>query len=158
MPLLRERIYPKCPFASQFIISWISILDAVPDIDLILYLPELLDGLFKILGDPNKEVKKACDITLGEFLRSIKQDPSRVDFGGMINILISNAQDKNDDMVQVFELGRLLLAKHKFGLVTVHSYYLDKRVRPAVGAINVTIFVGNIHGDFAMSGLRFRFV
>lgn len=101
MPLLRERIYPKCPFACQFIISWISILDAVPDIDLILYLPELLDGLFKILGDPNKEVKKSCEITLGEFLRSIKQDPSRVDFGGMINTLINHAQDKNDDMVQV---------------------------------------------------------
>lgn len=102
MPLLRERIYPKCAFASQFIISWISILDAVPDIDLILYLPELLDGLFKILGDPNKEVKKSCDITLGEFLRSIKQDPNRVDFGGMINILINHAQDKNDDTVQVY--------------------------------------------------------
>lgn len=82
-------------------ISWISVLDAVPDIDLILYLPELLDGLFRILDDPMLEVKKMCDTVLGEFLRSIKSDPSRVDFGSMINILINHAQEKNDEILQV---------------------------------------------------------
>lgn len=101
MPLLRERIYTKSSFARQFIISWISVLDAVPDIDLILRLPEILDGLFRILDDPKLEVKKMCDTVLGEFLRSIKHDPSRVDFGKMINILITHAQDKKDDVVQV---------------------------------------------------------
>ena len=101
MPLLRERIYTKSSFARQFIISWISVLDAVPDIDLILYLPEILDGLFIILNDQTLEVKKMCDTVLGEFMRSIKGDPSRVDFGNMINILINHAQDKNDEVVQV---------------------------------------------------------
>lgn len=100
MPLLRERIYTKSSFARQFVISWISVLDAVPDIDLILYLPELLDGLFRILDDPMPEVKKMCETVLGEFLRNIKSDPSRVDFAGMINILIIHAQEKNDEMIQ----------------------------------------------------------
>lgn len=102
MPLLRERIYTKSSFARQFVISWISVLDAVPDIDLILYLPELLDGLFRILDDPMPEVKKMCETVLGEFLRNIKSDPSRVDFAGMINILIIHAQEKNDEMIQVY--------------------------------------------------------
>ncbi|KAH0812084.1 hypothetical protein GEV33_010705 [Tenebrio molitor] len=100
MPLLRERIYTKVTFARQFVISWISVLDMVPDIDLIFYLPEILDGLFRILGDTNLEVKKMCETTLSEFLRNIKSDPSRVNFPAMINILINHAQEKNDDLVQ----------------------------------------------------------
>lgn len=101
IPLLRERIYTKSPFARQFVISWISILNTEPGLDLIIYLPEVLDGLFRILDDPNLEVKKMCESTLGEFLRGIKSEPSRVDFGAMINILINHAQEKSDDLVQV---------------------------------------------------------
>lgn len=101
MPLLRERMFTKTSFARQFIISWISVLDAVPDIDLIKYLPELLDGLFKMLDDQSLEVKKMCETVLGEFLRSIKANPSKVDFCSMINTLIIHAQDKNEDIVQV---------------------------------------------------------
>lgn len=101
MTLLRERLYTKSSFGRQFVISWISVLDAVPDIDLVVYLPELLDGLFRILDDPILEVKKMCDTVLDEFLRSIKGDPTRVNFAGMINILIIHAQEKNDEILQV---------------------------------------------------------
>ncbi|KAJ8925779.1 hypothetical protein NQ315_009629 [Exocentrus adspersus] len=100
IPLLRERIYTKSPFARQFIISWISVLSTEPGLDLIVYLPEILDGLFIILNDTNLEVKKMCETTLGEFLRSIKSDPVRANFGAMINILIRHAQERNDDLVQ----------------------------------------------------------
>ncbi|XP_046661939.1 protein VAC14 homolog [Homalodisca vitripennis] len=99
MPSLRDRVRTKNTFARQFIISWISVLDAVPDIDLIIFLPEILDGLFIILADPTLEIKKMCENVLSEFLRSIKQDPSRVDFAGMINILVSHSQ-ATDDLVQ----------------------------------------------------------
>ncbi|KAL3288363.1 hypothetical protein HHI36_002811 [Cryptolaemus montrouzieri] len=100
LPLLRERIASKNSFARQFVITWISVLNMVPNMDLISYLPEILDGLFKILDDPVIEVKKMCETTLGEFLRSIKSDSSRVNFSEMINILIVHAQEKNDDLVQ----------------------------------------------------------
>lgn len=33
-------------------VSWLTVLDSVPDIDLLVYLPNFLNGLFKILGDP----------------------------------------------------------------------------------------------------------
>lgn len=58
IPLLRERIYTENTFAKQFIISWITVLDDVPSIDLVIYLPEILDGLFKMLSDPTFEIKK----------------------------------------------------------------------------------------------------
>ncbi|CAG5089147.1 Similar to Vac14: Protein VAC14 homolog (Rattus norvegicus) [Cotesia congregata] len=100
MPILRERIYIKSPFGRQFMISWVSVLDAVPDMDFVIILPEILDGLFIILEDPTPEIKKITDTVLGEFLRSIKANPSRVDFQGMINILIVHAQSA-DELLQL---------------------------------------------------------
>lgn len=100
IPLLREKIYTKSSFSRQFIISWISVLNTEPRLDLISYLPEFLDGLFRILDDPNIEVKKLCETILGEFLRSLKNEPSRADFPAMINILINHAQEKGDELVQ----------------------------------------------------------
>ncbi|XP_076546294.1 protein VAC14 homolog isoform X1 [Osmia lignaria lignaria] len=100
MPLLRERIYTKNAFGRQFVIAWVSVLDAVPNMDFIIFLPEILDGLFKILEDPTPEIKKVTDTVLGEFLRSIKANPGRVDFPGMINILITHAQS-TDELLQL---------------------------------------------------------
>lgn len=56
--LLRDRIYTKNPFTRQFIISWVSVLYAVPDMDFIVLLPEILDGLLKMLDEPTLEIKK----------------------------------------------------------------------------------------------------
>lgn len=100
LPILRERMLTKSSFTRKFIIMWISVLNMEPNMDLISYLPEILDGLFKILDDPVLEVKKMCETTLSEFLRTIKSDPSKVNFSEMINILIVHAQERNDDLVQ----------------------------------------------------------
>ncbi|KAI5708796.1 hypothetical protein M8J76_003535 [Diaphorina citri] len=95
-PLLRERMYTSNPYARQFIISWISVLNAVPDIRLVQFLPEILDALFLILGDKNFEIKKMCESLLNEFLCNIKQDNSQVDFNSMINILIVHSQTSEE--------------------------------------------------------------
>ena len=58
MPLLRERLYSKNTFARQYIISWVSVLHAVPDIELIHFLPDILDGLLNMLGDQGIEIKR----------------------------------------------------------------------------------------------------
>ncbi|XP_023290626.1 protein VAC14 homolog isoform X4 [Orussus abietinus] len=100
MPLLRERIYTKNQFGRQFVIAWVSVLGSVPDMDFITFLPEILDGLFRILEDPTPEIKKVTDTVLGEFLRNIKSNPTRVDFPGMINILITHAQN-TDELLQL---------------------------------------------------------
>uniref|UniRef100_A0A0A9X6L4 Protein VAC14 homolog n=1 Tax=Lygus hesperus TaxID=30085 RepID=A0A0A9X6L4_LYGHE len=96
MPLLRERLYSKNTFARQYIISWVTVLDAVPDIQLILFLPELLDGLFDLLNDPNS--RNLCGHVLSEFLRSINKDPSKVQFTQMINILINHSQSPDETL------------------------------------------------------------
>jgi vacuole morphology and inheritance protein 14 len=45
IPLLRERIYVVSPFTRSYLISWINVLDSIPELELISYLPEFLDGL-----------------------------------------------------------------------------------------------------------------
>ncbi|KAM7100540.1 protein VAC14 homolog isoform 3-T3 [Ciconia maguari] len=100
IPLLRERIYSNNQYARQFIISWILVLESVPDINLLDYLPEILDGLFQILGDNSKEIRKMCEVALGEFLKEIKKNPSTVKFAEMANILVIHCQAA-DDLIQL---------------------------------------------------------
>jgi len=94
VPLLRERIYTEHPSARRFVVSWIDMLAAVPDIDMLNYLPELLDGLFVILSDPNVEIRRATESVMGEFLKEITEHPDKVDFAAMVNILIQHSQPK----------------------------------------------------------------
>ncbi|ELW63031.1 Protein VAC14 like protein [Tupaia chinensis] len=100
IPLLRERIYSNNQYARQFIISWILVLESGPDINLLDYLPEILDGLFQILGDNGKEIRKMCEVVLGEFLKEIKKNPSSVKFAEMANILVIHCQT-TDDLIQL---------------------------------------------------------
>ncbi len=51
IPLLSERIYTVNPFTRSFLISWISVLDSVPQLELISYLPDFLDGLLGFVSD-----------------------------------------------------------------------------------------------------------
>lgn len=45
IPLLQDRIYVISPFTRSYLVSWITVLDSVPELELITYLPEFLDGL-----------------------------------------------------------------------------------------------------------------
>ena len=48
IPLLKERIYVVNPFTRSYLVSWITVLDSVPELELITYLPEFLDGLLYV--------------------------------------------------------------------------------------------------------------
>jgi hypothetical protein len=72
IPLLRERMRTLNPFTRMFIIQWISILASIPDLELISYLADMLDGLFEYLSDPNADVRRATLHVLDDFLREIK--------------------------------------------------------------------------------------
>lgn len=100
VPMLRERMYSRHAAARQFCVSWLSVLDSVPALPLRRHLPQLLDPLLVMLGDVHAEIRRMCDIQLGEFLRSIKKEPARVEFAAMINILITHAQSP-DELVQL---------------------------------------------------------
>jgi vacuole morphology and inheritance protein 14 len=90
IPLLSDRIYVVSPFTRSFLVSWISVLDSVPELELITYLPHFLDGLLcvttfiliplpsylesrKYLSDPTEDVRIAAENQLAEFLREIRE-------------------------------------------------------------------------------------
>jgi vacuole morphology and inheritance protein 14 len=50
IPLLRERIYVLNPFTRTYLVSWLTVLNSVPELELVNYLPDFLDGLLKFLG------------------------------------------------------------------------------------------------------------
>lgn len=126
IPVLREKLYSNNHWAQTLVVSWVSVLHTVPDVDTLSFLSEILDGLFFILEAPKPEVKKMCEVVIGEFLVSIKKAPDRVKFGDMINILITHAQS-NDQLVQFIALtwinefvtlsGRVMLP-HTSGILT----------------------------------------
>lgn len=73
IPLLKERIYVINPFTRTFLVGWINLLDSIPDLELVSYLPEFLGGLFTFLSDPNRDVHVATQGTLERFLSEIKR-------------------------------------------------------------------------------------
>lgn len=73
IPLLQERIYVLNPFTRTFLVSWLTLLDTIPDLELVCYLPAFLGGLIKFLGDPNKDVNVATQGLLERFLSEIKR-------------------------------------------------------------------------------------
>lgn len=72
IPLLSERIYAQNSAARQFLVSWISVLDSIPDLELVSFLPEFLDGFLNFLNDPNQDVKVSTNVLLADFMREIK--------------------------------------------------------------------------------------
>lgn len=72
LPLLEERINVLNPFTRMFLVAWISLLDSIPDLELVTHLPRFLRGLFKFLSDPNQDVKTATHKVLDRFLNEIR--------------------------------------------------------------------------------------
>ena len=73
IPLLQERIHVINPFTRTFLVSWVTLLDTIPDLELVSYLPAFLGGLFKFLSDPNRDVHVATQGALERFLNEIKK-------------------------------------------------------------------------------------
>ncbi|KAK7205325.1 vacuolar protein 14 C-terminal Fig4p binding-domain-containing protein [Myxozyma melibiosi] len=73
IPLLTDRIYVINPFTRMFLVSWITLLDSIPDLELVSYLPEIIGGLLNFLSDTNIDVRVATQGALDNFLSEIKR-------------------------------------------------------------------------------------
>lgn len=73
IPLLQERINVINPFTRTFLVSWITLLDSIPDLELVAYLPSFLGGLFKFLSDHNQDVHTQTQGVLERFLLEIRR-------------------------------------------------------------------------------------
>eukprot|EP00850_Spirogloea_muscicola_P012096 SM000077S21570 [mRNA] locus=s77:213707:218984:- [translate_table: standard] len=90
IPLLRERLSVLNPCVRQFLVGWITVLDSVPDIDMLGFLPDFLDGLFNMLSDSAHEIRQHADNALTEFLHEIK-NATAVEYGRIAAILVQRA-------------------------------------------------------------------
>jgi vacuole morphology and inheritance protein 14 len=73
LPLLEERINVIHAFPRSFLVAWITLLDSIPDLELIAHLPRFLGGLFKFLSDSNQDVYTMTQAALDRFLSEIKK-------------------------------------------------------------------------------------
>ncbi|KAJ4303608.1 hypothetical protein N0V90_002507 [Kalmusia sp. IMI 367209] len=73
LPLLEERINVLSPFTRIFLVAWITLLDSIPDLELVAFLPRFLGGLFKFLSDENQDVYIATQTALDRFLSEIRK-------------------------------------------------------------------------------------
>ena len=74
LPVLQELIFSLNTHVRQFIVGWVTVLDCVESCRFRSYLPLVLSGLFKILADPNLEIRRSCEACLDDFLRKIGTD------------------------------------------------------------------------------------
>eukprot|EP00978_Attheya_sp_CCMP212_P043621 scaffold287642_cov47-Attheya_sp.AAC.1 len=51
LPLLQKYTRRTNPYIRQLLAGWITVLDSVPDVNMIDYLPDVLDGLFNMLSE-----------------------------------------------------------------------------------------------------------
>ena len=101
IPLLKKYITKTNPHVRQLLVNWITALDAVPDIDMLVWLPTFLDGLFNMLSDVNRLIRNTADSALSDFLKELKRTTS-VEFGpcnkserGMVATLVMHCKSKN---------------------------------------------------------------
>ncbi|RKP09317.1 vacuolar protein 14 C-terminal Fig4p binding-domain-containing protein [Thamnocephalis sphaerospora] len=72
IPLLAERIHTSNEHTRMFLVQWLAVLNSVPDLELVVYLPEFLDGLVRFLSDPSQELRVATASLLADFLQEIR--------------------------------------------------------------------------------------
>jgi len=94
LPLLQTYIRRTNPYIRQLLVGWITVLDSVPDISMIDYLPDFLDGLFNMLSDSNREIRQAADSALSDFLKEVRHS-TVLEFGPLVSILVNQCMSKD---------------------------------------------------------------
>lgn len=73
IPLLSERIQVVDPNTRIFMVGWLQVLENIPDLELISYLPTFLSGLFIYLGDSHKDVRVATHSLIDVLLHEVER-------------------------------------------------------------------------------------
>lgn len=71
--LIQERVSTTNPYLRQFLLDWILLLNTIPDIHLMEYLPRVLPGIFLMCTDSNKQIVTQAQNALDQFLEDLKQ-------------------------------------------------------------------------------------
>lgn len=149
IPLLRERIRNQNPFIRQLLVGWITVLDSVPDIDMLEFLPEYLGGLFDMLSDPEKDIQHQAYSALAELLREITSTET-VNMGPMIHILVHKCESPDtftrltvmawlNQFIQIGQEELLSLCPDMLGAALMCISDKDKGIRQKASQTNKTL-------------------
>lgn len=85
------------PSVQQMLVSWLLVLDSIPSFDILEYLPNFLEGLFRMLTSPNKDVKQCVFNCLKDFLEEVKDaiEQISVDTEKLLDCLSRLSQDED---------------------------------------------------------------
>lgn len=72
IPLLIDRMQASDTSTRSFLVSWITLLNAIPDLKMISFLPSILGGLLSFLNDSSARVRVASYAALNMFLEEVK--------------------------------------------------------------------------------------
>lgn len=72
IPLLSKKLKTRNPYIRSLLVGWITVLDSIPFIDMLDFLPHFLEGLFNMLSDDVREIRQQADHALNDFLQEIK--------------------------------------------------------------------------------------
>ncbi|CAD5206876.1 unnamed protein product [Bursaphelenchus okinawaensis] len=92
MLLIRERIYCNNSSNRRFIIGWLHTVLKMPNFKVTHFVPEVVDGLFKVLDDPSPAVHDTAVTVLSELLHAMdpQQSGDQEAPTPMINILVAH--------------------------------------------------------------------
>jgi len=141
------------------------VLDSVPNVNMLDWLPDFLDGLFNMLADSNREIRQAAGSAIGAFLNEIKKSAS-VEFGPMVGILVSQCRNRErfnrlTAIVWVQEFIKLggnkliLFYSELLGAIMYCISDSDIEIRQVAGYTNIDLlqFVEGTSEEFELSPL-----
>jgi vacuole morphology and inheritance protein 14 len=106
VPLIRAHMASSNPYVRTFLLGWIETLDAIPSADMLSHAAELLEGLFDMLSDGNREGRRAAHAALASFLDELLRAPAddlvaRFHAGAMLDVLIAQTARDRDRFARV---------------------------------------------------------
>lgn len=113
VPLLRAHMRSPNPYSRQLLVGWVTSLDTLPGVDMLEHLPNLLEGLFEMLSDGNREIRQQAYSALAAFLEQVGRIPhsdfgSRIAFKPMVETLITFTSREKDKFQRLTALEWLL--------------------------------------------------
>ncbi|PHJ16100.1 heat repeat-containing protein [Cystoisospora suis] len=95
--LLVKRCRVKNPFIKLLALSWIALLDSVPDIDMLQYLHLFIESLFEMLADSNRDIRHAADACVASLLEEVREgahDRSDVrDLAAVVQVVLKSLRN-----------------------------------------------------------------
>ncbi|ONH67172.1 Vacuole morphology and inheritance protein 14 [Cyberlindnera fabianii] len=124
IPLLMERINVIDPSTRVFLVSWITLLNSVPDLELVSYLPAFLGGLLTFLNDSHSDVRVMTQSALDVFLHEIRRISD-------IQKLLKEQKEEQRKQNEQLQFDKDERLKHEITITAIESSTPDKDAFPA---------------------------